>query len=126
MNEKRKLQAGDRVLWKHESGELFPATLTDSPPGAAFKAAIELDEYLKTLLHGRVGRTQYVPQEQLLLKENLQPISEKASRDRIYAYHILEEALAEQGVPLSDEQMVIVWAALEHILLKERLGLGWR
>ena len=125
MSDTNKFRAGDQVLWKHESGENFPVTIS-RPPEMGFKAIVELAEYPETILHGRTGKTQFVSEDQLFLKENLKPHLEIASRDRMYASRFLEEALSRQGVPLNNEQRVIVWAALEHILLKEKLGLGWR
>ena len=123
MNGKNKFKIGDRVLWKHESGEVFSVTLTSSPQSSAERVFIELDDCPQTLLHGQVGKTQIVLQEELIFKENLQSILERARSDRLYASKFLEGVLESQGVPLTDKQRVIAWAAIEHILLKERLKL---
>lgn len=124
MSNTNKLKKGDRVLWEDERGERWPATV-EEPIYPSNRVMITLDDKPLFLSHGSTKKFQTVSQDQLTLRENLQSTLQKAERDRLYAAHFLEEALERQGCSLTDKQKVIAWAALEHILLKEKLGLGW-
>ena len=124
MSSANALKKGDRVLWTEDHGESYPVTILEAP-GITHQARIELDNYPQDLLYGKMGKIQIVAQERLVIVENLQIAVQKADEDRLYAARFFEQALESQGCPLSLKQKIVTWAALEHILLKEKLGLKW-